>query len=94
MAFSPGASARPYQLLVVTIGNLASEMSNIDVDDVGRSIKALVPHMVDDHCSREDAIGVRHKVFEQGVLLCRKLDSTTRALYLLRKAIKIKIGNP
>ena len=52
----------------MTVIHLAAQMADVDVDDVGQSLEALVPDMFDDHGAREHPAGVEQQIFEERVL--------------------------
>ena len=68
-------------------------MANVDVDDVGEALEALVPHVLDDHGAREHAPGIGRQVLEQCVLLGGELDAATRAAYLLRETVDLEVAD-
>jgi hypothetical protein len=48
--------------------NLGPELPDINVDYIGQPLKALVPNVLNDHRSRQNATGVHRQVFQQRVL--------------------------
>jgi len=58
-------------------------MADIYIDDIGDSVEALIPNVLDDHCPREDAASVGDEIFQQRVFLRGKLDALPRAFHLL-----------
>jgi hypothetical protein len=53
---------------------LGPELPDVNVDNVGQSLKALIPNVLNDHRSRQDAAGVHRQVFQQGVLFGSEFD--------------------
>jgi hypothetical protein len=53
---------------------LGSELPDVNVDNVGQSLNALIPNVLNDHLSRQDAAGVHRQVFQQGVLFGSEFD--------------------
>ena len=69
------------------------EVTNKDVNDIGNTVQALVPDMLNGHVSGEDEIHIFHQVLRQGVLLGGKLDAFTGTAYLLRKTVEFQVGD-
>ena len=59
------------QFLRSTSIDFVPEVVHIDIDDVREGIEILIPHMFGDHGPGEDAAGMTHQIFEQGVLFQR-----------------------
>src|SRR3954471_9640414 len=53
---------------------LAAEAAHAYVHDVGGTLKVVAPDVGFDHVARDEAIGVAHEVFKEGVLSRRQLD--------------------
>src|ERR1700741_284920 len=67
-------------------------MPDIYINDIGDSVKALIPNVLDDHCPRKDAARVGDEIFQQRVFLRGKLDALPCAFHLLGEAIQFQIG--
>ena len=54
--------------------DLAAEVPDVDLDDVGVAVEGVVPHVVEDLALRDDRAGVRDQVLEDGELAGGELD--------------------
>src|SRR5581483_4050950 len=63
-----------YQLALERVIHLVAQVAHVHVDNVGDSIKTLIPHMLDDHGARKHAPRIRHQVLQQGILFGSKFD--------------------
>jgi hypothetical protein len=45
--------------------DLAADSADVNVDDVGRGIKMEVPHVLQQHCPRDNLALIANKVLEQ-----------------------------
>src|SRR5262249_60102360 len=81
----PHAADRADQFAFEWLVDLVAEVAHVNVDDVRRAVKTLVPDVLDDHRPRKRATGVGHQIFKQGVFLSRQFDPLSSAPDLLRK---------
>src|SRR5881392_575732 len=61
--------------------NLAADSADIDVDDVGRRIEMEIPHMLQQHRSRNNLAFVAHQVLKKFKFPWEKLDCAIRTTY-------------
>src|ERR1700722_1038636 len=73
------ATNRADEFRLETFVDLAADLADVDVDDVGESLEGLVPHPVHDHSARQDPVRIQHQVFEQAVFLRTQLDALAGA---------------
>src|SRR5215469_1494038 len=71
--------------------HLISEIPDVNVDDIGEAVKALVPHVLDDHVTRTHLTLVCHQVFEQYKFLDRQIDGLAGACDFPAKAIEHEV---
>src|SRR5207249_11668289 len=88
----PDASHSSNEFLV-RITDLVTQMADVHVHNIHSTSETLIPHMIDNHVSRQNAIGIRHQVFQQAVFFSSKLDAFSTPAYLLRQPVQFKIGN-
>src|SRR5215469_11671231 len=71
--------------------DLYPQVPDVYINNIGRTVETLIPHVFHDHGSRKNTPGVGDQVFQQRVLLRCQVDPSARALDLLRKAIQLQI---
>src|SRR5665213_1743638 len=81
------------QLIRIRIVHFASQVPDIDIDDVGDSLEALVPYMLENHGAREHAVWRGQQIFQQRVFLAGQLDGLSAAAYLVRQTIQFEVGD-
>ena len=57
------------------IVDLGAQVPHVHVNDVGQTLEALVPHVLDDHGAREHPPRIGGQILEQRVLLGGELDA-------------------
>src|SRR5215471_14124335 len=72
---------------------LVSQISDIDVDNIGEAVKALVPYVLDDHVTGTNLALVCHQVFEQHKFLDSKIDGFARPRDFPAQAIQYEVRN-
>src|SRR5271168_5166603 len=53
---------------------LAAEVADLDVNDVGLRHEFEIPHILEQHCPRHDLAGATHEVFQQGEFPRQEID--------------------
>jgi len=71
--------------------DLAAEIVDVDVDNIGHGVKVQAPDLFNDGSARDGLAGVTHEKFEQGKFLGAQLDGTTAALHGVGDAIELEI---
>src|SRR5215469_7816642 len=71
----PDAANGMDQRIGLLVVNLATQPSNIDVDDIGRRIEMKVPHVLQQHGAGYDAAFIAHQIFQQLEFLGKKFDA-------------------
>src|SRR5579863_8615908 len=65
--------------------DLAPQVPYVDVDDIGDSLKTLIPNVIQDHSPGQHAIRRRQQVLQQRIFLVRQLDTLAAAVHLVSK---------
>src|SRR5579863_6228813 len=71
--------------------DLAAQVADIDVDNVGETVVVHVPHMLDDHRAAERAAGVAHHVLKDAEFLRRQFEILAVAGHFAPDAIEREI---
>src|SRR5215472_14410373 len=85
------AANRLNELLAATSIDLVAQIVHVDIDDVRKCVKVLVPHMLGDHRSGEDAARVSHQIFEQRIFLESQVDPLPSPNYFTGRRIEDQI---
>src|SRR5512143_840908 len=70
---------------------LAAQMRHIHVDDVAAAVERAVPHVLGNHCPRQDRAGAPHEVLEQCVFLACERDRPGAAPGRPRGGIELQV---
>jgi hypothetical protein len=62
------------QLRLKIFVDLIPEMGDVDVDDIGRRIEVIVPHLLGNHRAGDDLPRVPHEEFKEGIFFGGELD--------------------
>jgi hypothetical protein len=62
------------ELLAATSVDFVAQIVHVHIDDVRKCVKVLVPDMLGDHGSGEDAASVPHHIFKQGIFFEGQVD--------------------
>src|ERR1039457_1241721 len=76
------------ELLRVAVVDLAAQVADVDVDDVGEAVVIHIPDVLDDHGAAEGAALVAHHVFEDAKFLRGEVDGFGAADNLAADAIQ------
>src|ERR1035438_8345450 len=76
------------ELLRVAVVDLAAQVADVDVDDVGEAVVIHIPDVLDDHGAAEGAALVAHHVFEDAKFLRGEVDGFDAADNLAADAIE------
>src|SRR5207302_5984815 len=82
------------QLVLVPIIHFAAQTADVNINNVGDAVEALVPDMFDDHRSRQNPAGIGHQVFKESVFFQCEFNASACALHLLRQTIEFKVVHP
>src|ERR1700689_2117830 len=53
---------------------LAAQVADLDVNDVGLRHEFEIPHILEQHCPRHDLAGATHEIFQQGEFPRQEID--------------------
>ena len=67
---------------VVAFVKFGAQLTDIDIDNIGQALEALIPDMLDYHGARQNAPRIERQIFEQGVFLAAQLDALVSRLTL------------
>src|SRR5262245_50574769 len=85
------AANRLNELLAATSVDLVAQIVHVHIDDVRKCVKILVPHMLGDHRSGEDAARVPHQIFEQRIFLEGQVDPLSSPGYFTGRRVEDEI---
>src|ERR1700728_4085788 len=60
---------------------LAAQVADLDVDDVGLRHEFEIPHVLEQHRPGHDLAGPAHEIFEQGEFLRQQIQQLSRTVY-------------
>src|SRR6185437_12047344 len=86
------AAHRADQFLVAPLVDLAAQMTDIDIDDIGQAFEGLIPYLFDDHAARQGPARMQEKIFQQGVFLGAEFDALALAPDLARQPVDLDVG--
>src|SRR5208282_6386607 len=75
MQFEAGGADVDDQPQLAAGVDLAPEIADVDVDDVGLRQELVVPDVLEQHRPRDDLVGPAHEVFEQLELARQQIDA-------------------
>ncbi len=78
------------QLGLMAFVDLAAQMADIDIHDIGQALEGLVPDLLHDHAARQDAPGMQEQIFQQGIFLGAEFDALAVALDLAGQAVDLQ----
>src|SRR3954463_7560664 len=81
------------QLLRVLVVDLAAQVADVDVDDIGEPVVVHIPDMLDDHRAAERTAAIAHHVLENSELLGSKVYGLGRADDFAADAIEGEIAD-
>ena len=82
------------QLRLMALVDLAAQMADIDIDDVGQALEGLVPDLFHDHAARQDSARMQEQIFQQGIFLGAEFDALAVALDLAGQTVDLQRPAP
>src|SRR5437763_9513181 len=67
-------------------------MPDVDVHDISEAFETLVPHVFNDHGTRENAARLRSEIFQKAIFLGGKFDAFSVAFYQFGEPVDLQIG--
>src|SRR5229473_148686 len=89
-----GPAQRSNQLRLEAVVDLASQPSDQHLEQVGKRVMVVVPHMRGNGGAVEDAAPMQHEQLQQGELLRTEGNRPAAALHLAGPQIDFEVGNP
>src|SRR5580704_10900006 len=80
-------------LLSPLVVDLAAQVADVDVDDIGESIVIHIPNVFDDHGAAQGPAAVTHQVFEDAELFRRELNVLAGADDFAANAIEREVAH-
>jgi hypothetical protein len=78
---------------VKQVVDLAAQVTDVDIDDVGEPVVVHIPDVLDDHGAAERTPFVPHHVFEDAEFLGREFDGFGAADHLAPRAVEHQVGH-
>src|ERR1700738_3022009 len=75
------------------VAKFAAQAVDVDLNEIGKGVKGLVPDMLGNFCAADDATGVTGEEFEEGVFLGGKRNGVAAAFNGLRGSVQGEIAN-
>jgi hypothetical protein len=73
--------------------DFSPQVPDVNIYDIGHSLEALIPHVIEYHSPREYSAGRAQEVFEERVFFCGEVDPMAVASDLLGESIEFEIGD-